>query len=329
MLRCCCDRHDLTCLQLGEVTKRQTTTRAYDRTSEGETAKRREETAMLKNPRLQSLNRRFPKRPWIIAHRGASGLVPENTLTAFVLAVEQGTDLIELDLRLTSDGHIVILHDAALERTTNGRGFVHEHTLAELQQLDAGYAFTLDGGATFPFRGLGLRIPTLEEVIATLPQHIGMNAEVKSAPWDPADRRRGQVIAEKLVTLVRRHPDLRERLLVSSFDAAVLDTVRRLDPELPLGLCTLPIAPLPEQLRSMVERDYDAFHPMDIGFDEHGAAVVSAAHLAGLSVNVWTVDSPARAVELAALGVDGIITDYPEATRHAIERALGSFVQRP
>ncbi len=284
---------------------------------------------MLKNPRLRSLHARFPKRPWIIAHRGASGLVPENTLTAFILAVEQGADLIELDLRITRDGHLVVLHDAALERTTNGRGFVHDHTLADLHQLDAGYTFTLDGGATFPFRRLGLRIPTFEEVVTTVPQHIGINAEIKSAPWDPADRQRGQVIAEKLVALVQRHLNLRERLLVSSFDAAVLDTVRRLDPELPLGLCTLPIAPLPEQLRSMVECGYDAFHPMDIGFDEHGAAVVNAAHLAGLLVNVWTVDSPERAVELAALGVDGIITDYPEATRLAIERALGAFVQRP
>lgn len=291
-------------------------------------AKCREETAMLKNPRLQSLSGRFPKRPRIIAHRGASGLVPENTLTAFVLAAEQGADMVELDLRLSKDGHLVVLHDASLERTTNGRGFVHQHTLADLQQLDAGYAFTLDGGATFPFRGLGLRIPTLEEVVATIPQHLGINAEIKSAPWDPADRQRGLVIAEKLVTLVRRHPDLRERLLVSSFDAAVLDAVRRLEPELPLGLCTMPIAPLPEQLRSTVERGYDAFHPTDIGFDEHGTAVVQSAHLAGLLVNVWTVDSPDRAVELAALGIDGIITDYPEATRKAIERALGSFAAR-
>ncbi|MCM8746923.1 glycerophosphoryl diester phosphodiesterase [Thermomicrobium sp. CFH 73360] len=283
---------------------------------------------MLKNPRLQSLSGRFPKRPRIIAHRGASGLVPENTLTAFVLAAEQGADMVELDLRLSKDGHLVVLHDASLERTTNGRGFVHEHTLAELQQLDAGYAFTLDGGATFPFRGLRLRIPTLEEVIASIPQHLGINTEIKSAPWDPADRQRGQVIAEKLVALVRRHPDLRERLLVSSFDAAVLDTVRHLEPELPLGLCTMPIAPLPEQLRTTVERGYEAFHPTDIGFDEHGTAVVQSAHLAGLLVNVWTIDSPERAVELAALGIDGIITDYPEATRKAIDRALGSFTAR-
>ncbi|MCX7623324.1 MAG: glycerophosphodiester phosphodiesterase family protein [Thermomicrobium sp.] len=267
--------------------------------------------------------RRWPRRPWVIAHRGASGLVPENTLTAFVLAAEQGADFVELDLRITRDGELVVCHDATLERTTDGHGFVHEHTLAELRRLDAGYTFTLDRGATYPFRGLGLRIPTFAEVVAALPSHVGIDAEVKSAPWDPADRQRGQAIAERLVAFARAHPTLRERLLVSSFDQAVLETIRQLDPELPVGLCTIPLAPLPEQLRSVVDHGFDAFHPMDVGFDEHGAAVVAAAHLEGILVNVWTVDVPERAVELTALGVDGIITDYPEATRQAIERAFG------
>lgn len=278
---------------------------------------------METSTRWNDFLRRWPQRPWIIAHRGASGLVPENTLTAFVLAVEQGADFVELDLRITSDGHLVVLHDATLERTTDGRGFIHEHTLAELQRLDAGFTFTLDRGTTYPFRGLGLRIPTFEEVVACVPPHVGINAEVKSAPWDPADRQRGQAIAERLVAFVRRHPTLRERLLVSSVDHVVLDTIRQLDPAIPLALCTVPLRPLPEQLHQVVEHGYDAFHPMDVGFDEHGAAVVTSAHLHGLLVNVWTVDVPERAVELAALGVDGIITDYPDATRRAIERAFG------
>ncbi len=270
-----------------------------------------------------------PRRPWIIAHRGASGLVPENTLTAFVLAAEQGADAVELDLRISRDGHLVVCHDATLERTTDGRGFVHEHTLAELQRLDAGYTFTTDRGASYPFRGLGLRIPTFAEVLAALPEHVAINAEIKSAPWDPADRQRGQAIAERVVALVRERPELRARLLVSSFDNAVLDTIRHLDPELPVGLCTMPLVPLPDQLRITLERGYDAFHPMDVGFEEHGAAVVAAAHVAGLVVNVWTVDLPDRAVELAALGVDGIITDYPEATRRALARARDTATTAP
>jgi glycerophosphoryl diester phosphodiesterase len=189
------------------------------------------------------LFRHWPARPWVIAHRGASGLAPENTLTAFILAVEQGAHGIECDLRLTRDGHVVICHDASVQRTTNGHGLVHEHTLAELRLLDAGYAFTTDRGASYPFRGLGLRVPTFEELLAALPNHVVINAEIKSAPWDPADRQRGQAIAEYVVALVRRRPDLRARLLVSSFDAAVLDTVRRLDPELAVALCTLTARP--------------------------------------------------------------------------------------
>jgi len=269
---------------------------------------------------LQALRRRWPQRPWIIAHRGASGLVPENTLTAFALAAEQGAHFVELDLRISRDGYLVVCHDATLQRTTNGQGFVHEHSLAELQRLDAGYTFTLDRGASHPFRGLGLRLPVFEEVVAAVPNHVGINAEIKSAPWDAADRERGQAIAERLVALVRECPDLRERLLVSSFDAAVLDTIRRLDPNIALGLCTIPLAPLPEQLRWTCEGGYDAFHPMDDGFDEYGQSVVDSAHHAGLVVNVWTVDIPERAVQLAMLDVDGIITDYPEATRQAIAR---------
>jgi len=285
---------------------------------------------MQSNELRHELFRHWSVRPWVIAHRGASGLAPENTLTAFILAVEQGAHGIECDLRLTRDGHVVICHDASVQRTTNGHGFVHEHTLAELRLLDAGYTFTTDRGASYPFRGLGLRVPTFEELLAALPNHVVINAEIKSAPWDPADRQRGQAIAERVVALVRRRPDLRARLLVSSFDAAVLDTVRRLDPELAVALCTLPLAPLPEQLRGTLERGYDAFHPMDVGFDQHGAAVIATAHEAGVPVNVWTVDVPDRAVELVALGVDGIITDYPEATRHALTRAASvTAIARP
>lgn len=284
---------------------------------------------MERAERLRPLLTRWLERPWIIAHRGASGIAPENTLTAFILAAEQGAHFVELDLRITRDGYLVVCHDASVDRTTNGRGPVHEHTLAELQSLDAGYAFTPDGGATYPFRGLGLRIPTLEEVLAALPGHVGLNLEIKSAPWDPMDRQRGQAIVERLARLVRDRPDLYDRLLVSSFDATVLERLRQLLPEIPTALCTIPLVTLPEQLERTLAGGFDAFHPMDIGFDEHGPSVLAAAHLAGLLVNVWTVDSSERIAELAALGVDGIITDFPGRARQAIERVMSSFAAWP
>ncbi|HEX6434369.1 MAG TPA: glycerophosphodiester phosphodiesterase family protein, partial [Gemmatimonadales bacterium] len=97
----------------------------------------------------------------IIAHRGASGSAPENTMAAFTLAIEQGADAIELDVRLTADGVPVVLHDTALDRTTNRSGLLHDHTLAELRAVDAGARFTLDRGRSYPFKEADVRIPAL------------------------------------------------------------------------------------------------------------------------------------------------------------------------
>src|SRR4051812_14595546 len=108
--------------------------------------------------------------PMLVAHRGGSGLKPENTLAAFLDADGLwNADMIELDVRVTADGHCVVIHDAVVDRTTNGTGPVASMTLDELQSLDAGHQFTPDRGATFPFRGQGIRVPTIQEVFAALP----------------------------------------------------------------------------------------------------------------------------------------------------------------
>src|SRR5262249_22341634 len=105
----------------------------------------------------------------VIAHRGASGLAPENTLVAFELAAKAGADAFELDVRLTRDGAAVVIHDAMLDRTTNRNGPVLGQTVADLRATDAGFRFTTDGGKTFPFRGTGVHVPTLGEVLWTFP----------------------------------------------------------------------------------------------------------------------------------------------------------------
>ena len=104
----------------------------------------------------------------VIGHRGAAAYAPENTLPSFEHAVEVGADGVELDLHCTADGHLVVIHDDTLERTTDGSGAVEERTLEELRGFDAGYRFTPDRGETFPFRGRGVRIPTFEEVLAAV-----------------------------------------------------------------------------------------------------------------------------------------------------------------
>ena len=131
--------------------------------------------------------------PRLFAHRGASGEAPENTLAAFHRAVTLGIEYIELDVHLSRDGHVVVIHDATLERTTNGSGTVREQTLAQLQQWDAGYRFSPDGGATFPFRAMGVTVPTLAEVFQQCP---GVKFTVEIKPEEPA-------IEEQVIAVVR------------------------------------------------------------------------------------------------------------------------------
>ena len=134
---------------------------------------------------LAILNEPMPDHPFVreggvevIAHRGGWGLWPENTLFAFQNAVDLGVDMLELDIRGTKDGHIVVFHDSRLRRTTNGTGRVNEFTLEELKKLDAGYQWSPDDGKTFPFRGKGIVIPTLKEVFESFPE-MRISIEIK------------------------------------------------------------------------------------------------------------------------------------------------------
>ena len=124
--------------------------------------------------------------PRIVAHRGDSEYFPENTLPAFRSAFELGVDVIETDVHLTKDGHIVIWHDPTLERNTNGSGTLESHTLNELKALDAGYTFTKDGGRTFPFRGQGVQLATLDEALRALP-YARFNIDLKSQEEEIVD----------------------------------------------------------------------------------------------------------------------------------------------
>uniref|UniRef100_A0A7C2WGK0 Glycerophosphoryl diester phosphodiesterase n=1 Tax=Thermorudis sp. TaxID=1969470 RepID=A0A7C2WGK0_9BACT len=267
------------------------------------------------------------KRPLVIAHRGASGIVPENTLLAFHLAVEMGADMIELDVRCSRDGHLVVLHDPDVARTTDGFGQVHELDLEDLLRLDAGYRFSPDG-QQFLYRGLGLRIPTLDEVLANLPSHIGINLEIKSSADGDARAADGRRIAASLAARCRREPALVERLLVSSFDIVVLGELRQMRPELRTALCVMPFDPLLRQLDRVCEAGLSALHPADAALGADAAHLIERAHRLGMAVNVWTVNSADRIAELAALGVDGIITDDPERAVQVLERARRAAAAR-
>ena len=253
--------------------------------------------------------------PHLVAHRGGAGLAPENTLVAFRQAVEVwGADMLELDVHASADGHCVVIHDPTVDRTTDGTGAVARLPLAELRRLDAGYRFTPDGGASFPFRGRGVRIPTIEEVLEALPD-VRLIVEVKAGaaqrPLFAALRRYG---AEQRVIVAAMR--LRDRTRFRGYPGPVSASAAAcrlflLLHRLRLSWLWAPRAhvanlPLAWRGRRLVTR-----------------RLVRDLHRRGLAVQVWTVDDPAEMHRLLDWGVDGIVTDRPDRLAEVLaERGL-------
>lgn len=243
----------------------------------------------------------------VIAHRGGAQLRPENTLLAFEHAVALGVDMLEMDARATADGALVVLHDATVDRTTDGQGRVDALTLGALQRLDAGYRWSPDGGRSTPFRGRGIRVPSLAEVFARFPQ-MRMVIEIK--PADPA-------LAAMLCALLRG-AGMTQRVLVASMHDAVLDAFRATCPEVGTSM-----GPGEARLFYVASLAYlsDAISPaaqalqIPYGFGEQvlaTAQLVAAARGRNLALHVWTVNDEARMHRLLGIGVDGIMTDRPD-----------------
>lgn len=232
---------------------------------------------------------------WTIAHRGASGQAPENTMAAFRLAVEQGARFIETDLQITRDARIVAIHDSTLDRTTNGKGEVHVLPLEQVRMLDAGAWVGARDGKSFA----GERVPTLEEILDFAKQHdVIFYLEIKSGlAWG---------VEHAVVAALRDH-GASPRVVILSFDPASLDSVRRLDSTMMTGfLCEHPSPDLVERTvragaRQLVARG-DLVTP----------GVVEKAHHAGLQVVAWTINEAEQMRRLIDTGLDGIITDYPD-----------------
>ena len=243
----------------------------------------------------------------VIGHRGASGLAPENTLPAFELAIRQGADALELDVRLTRDGAAVVIHDATLERTTDRSGLVLAHTLAELRMADAGARFTLDRGRSFPFRGTGVRIPTLAEVLWAFPK-VPVLIEVKEPEVQEAVRR------------VLLQEDAAGRCVPVSEHGAALQVFR----EAPFasGACGGDIAQLYWAVMFRRRLPRAGYRFLSVPHRHRGLPVptsrfVAAAGSLGCPVHVWTVNDAATARRLWARGVAGIVTNFPQVVRDA------------
>jgi glycerophosphoryl diester phosphodiesterase len=245
-------------------------------------------------------------RPIIFAHRGASAYAPENTLAAFELALRQGADAIELDAKLSEDGHVVVIHDQTVDRTTAHTGKVKDLPLSELRKMDAGSHFDV------AFRGESL--PTLDEVFRAVGQLTYINVELTNYASFLDD------LPQKVATLVRRHK-LSRRVLFSSFNPIALWKIHRLVPEAPIGLLCLD-GSKGALTRSLVGRllPYQSLHPH---FKDLTPGLVEHAHRRDIQVFVYTVNQEEDMQRMFSLGADGIFTDDPVLALQIRETARG------
>jgi len=237
--------------------------------------------------------------PLVVAHRGASAVYPENTLESFEGAIEAGADMVELDVRLTADHVPIVLHDADVSLTTDGSGFVHQLTLAEVKALDA------SRGGSPP-----VRIPTLREALDTLSGRVGVDIELKNLPGEPSfDYPRemaSHAVLELLDTVGFVGP-----VLVSSFSWLSIERVRELAPDLPTGFITTALIDPLAALVYARSKGHAWVLPQAPAVLSAGENFVRLAHDSGLRVGTWTIDDPDVIAELFGMGVDAVATNDP------------------
>ena len=251
--------------------------------------------------------------PRVFGHRGAAGLAPENTLPSFALALSLGADILELDVHASRDGVILVLHDATLERTTNGGGAVRDQPWAALRSLDAGHQFSRDG-RDFPYRGQGVRIPTLESVLKLFPL-ARCNIEVKQQ--EPP-------IVGAVVEVVRRL-GAEGRVLLTAEHDDIMQDIRRQGGSIATGFSATEVADFIRHLRTEPSGAYEPpgralqiparFGDVELVTRDS----VLAAHRYGIEMHVWTVNQHEEMVRLLALGVDGIMSDLPGLARVVVD----------
>ena len=243
----------------------------------------------------------------VIAHRGGRSIGPESTLYTFQRAVDLGVDVLEMDVQSTKDGHLVVLHDRTVDRTTDATGPVENYTLAELKNLDAAYHWSPDNGRTYPLRNKDVRIPTLAEVFKAFPE-TRMNIEIK----DPKPS-----VIPSFCGSIRDH-NMSTKVMVASFDAGILKKIRSACPEVATsaGFTEAFLFYFLQKIRleSVYSPDMQA---MQIPETHDNRQVVNrrfmeAAHDRNLRVHVWTINDVDSMKRYLKLGVDGIMTDYPD-----------------
>ncbi|MCD6483748.1 MAG: glycerophosphodiester phosphodiesterase [Candidatus Odinarchaeota archaeon] len=230
------------------------------------------------------------KKVLCIAHRGAYAYAPENTLKSFKTAIEMGADMIELDVHLTKDRQVVVLHDDTIDRTSDGSGYVWDYTLEELKAFDFGE---------------GEKIPTLAEVFELVKGKVGVNVEIKQYNME-----------REIVDVIRKY-NMEKDVIISSFLHPTLVNIKNLEPTLKTALLftarPVNVARLAKEARA------EFLHPY---FETTDEIMIKEAISAGIGVNVWTVDEEEDIERMIKMGATGIITDVPDICIEVRERLM-------
>ena len=244
----------------------------------------------------------FPS-PIILAHRGDLAHAPENTIPSFSQAIQKGADGVELDAKLTADGHVIVFHDTTVDRTTNGKGKVASFTLDEIRKLDA--------GSWFDSKFAGTQVPLLEEVFETLGKDKLINIELTnySTPKDG--------LTQKVCELIKKHNN-KEQIIFSSFFASNLKIAMQILPEVPRGLLAMPgLIGLWARSFGFMFGEYQALHPH---ISNASKEQIQRAHRIKRRVHVWTANTAEEILRLKDWGVDGIFTDDPATAVQTLSR---------
>ncbi|MGG4490896.1 glycerophosphodiester phosphodiesterase [Metabacillus idriensis] len=256
------------------------------------------------------------KRPLIIAHQGGDGMAPGNTMAAFSLSEKLEVDMLEMDVHLSKDGEVVVIHDDTVDRTTNGTGTVKDMTLQQLKQLDAGYHFVGPDG-TRPYRNKGVTIPTMDEIFTAFPGYP-MTIELKTED---------SLLADKMAGLIQKH-NMTDKVIIASFYDEVLNYF------IEASEGKIPVSSPSEATRNFVlahKLFVDSLIPMNkytavqipmraSGLDLTAERIIKSLHKRNIAVQYWTINDEDSVRKLVEIGADGIMTDHPNIVKKVLDQ---------
>lgn len=253
--------------------------------------------------------------PLVIAHQGGDGVWPGETMLAYQNAVDLGVDVLEMDIHITNDGKLILMHDETVDRTTDGTGEIESMTLTDLKKLDAAYDWSPDEGKTFPYRGQGIQVATLEEIFQAFPE-MRMTIEIKKT---------NSSMAKPFCDLIREY-NMQDKVLVASFHDERLKEFRAECPEVATSSAKNETTVFVLLTKAFLGGFYSPiFYSLQVPEESGGITVmtpafVRAAHARNLAVEPWTINDEETMRKFIEWGVDGIITDRPDILMEVLGR---------